>query len=45
MNGRLKQLFQVRHIVECNGSDNVLELIENEIEYEVSKRGWNDGAG
>ena len=40
----LEQLIQLRTIVECNGSQKVLDLINEALDVEtVIKRDWNGG--
>ena len=41
-NKQKKQLlYQIRHIVECNGSDDVLERVDYDLESLYRRKGWN----
>jgi hypothetical protein len=38
---KVRLLHQVRHIVECNGSDEVLERVDYDLDTIFRKKKWN----
>ena len=40
---KLKLLSIIRYVVECNGSQEVLNVIDNDIDYLHEKKKWTGG--
>ncbi len=38
---KVKLLYQVRHIVECNGSDDVLKRVDYDLDLIFHRKKWN----
>ena len=40
-NQKIKLLHQVRHIVECNGSEDVLKRVDYDLDFLFNSKKWN----
>jgi hypothetical protein len=38
---KIKLLHQVRHIVECNGSEDVLKRVDYDLDFLFQRKKWN----